>query len=114
MFQDLINGKFTLCVTTDILLEYEEIITRKLGRKVAESVMKVLDNLYNVEYIIKYFFWELIKADYDDNKFVDCSIACNANYLATNDNHFNVLKDLDFPTINIVNLDELTLILKDI
>ncbi len=113
IFQDLIRGKFTLCVTTDILLEYEEIINQKLGQKVADSVMKVLDNLYNVEFVTKYFFWKLIKADYDDNKFVDCSIACNANYLATNDKHFNVLKNLDFPKVNIVNLDELTNILKD-
>jgi putative PIN family toxin of toxin-antitoxin system len=113
IFQALINGKFTLCVTTDILLEYEEILSQKLGHQVAESVMKILDNLYNIEFVTNYFFWKLIRADYDDNKFVDCFIACNANYLATNDKHFNVLRNLDFPKINVISLDELTILLRN-
>ncbi len=113
IFQALINGKFTLCVTTEILLEYEEILCQKLGHQVAESVMKILDNLPNIELITNYFFWKLIIADYDDNKLVDCFIACNANHLATNDKHFNVLRNLDFPKVNVVNIEELTIILQD-
>ena len=112
LFQDLIKGKFTLCVTTDILDEYAEIIEQKMGHKTAEMVLKLLDELENVEFVTKYFQWQFITADYDDNKFVDCAIACNAHYLATNDKHFNVLKKVDFPKVNVVNLKELTEILK--
>ena len=112
LFQDLIKGKYTLCVTSDILDEYAEIIEQKMGHKTSEVVLKLLDELENVEFVTKYFQWQFITADYDDNKFVDCAIACNAHYLATNDKHFNVLKKVEFPKVNVINLKELTSILK--
>jgi putative PIN family toxin of toxin-antitoxin system len=106
VFSELIKGTFVLCVTTDILEEYEEIISRRLGSETSKSIMELLDNLPNVEFITKYYRWELIEQDYDDNKFVDCAIACNANYLATNDQHFNILKSIAFPKVNVINVDE--------
>jgi len=106
VINELIRGTFTLCVTSDILNEYEEIISQKLGSETAKSIMELLDNLPNVDYITKYYRWQLIEQDYDDNKFADCAIACNAHYLATNDNHFNILKRIAFPKINVINIDE--------
>lgn len=106
VIQELISGTFTLCVTTDILSEYEEIIDQRLGSETAKSIMELLDNLPNIEYITKYFRWELIEQDYDDNKFVDCAISCNAHYLATNDKHFNILKNIAFPKVNVINIEE--------
>jgi predicted nucleic acid-binding protein len=44
--------------------------------------------------------------DPDDNKFSDCAIAAGANYLVTEDKHFDVLKEIGFPQINVVSLDE--------
>lgn len=107
--EELIKGTYTLCVTTDILEEYEEIISLKLGLNTAKSMMELLDNLPNVEYITKYFKWNLIEQDYDDNKFADCAIASNAHYLATNDKHFHILKSINFPKINVINVDEFKL-----
>jgi len=111
IINELIKGTFILCVTNDILNEYEEIISRKLNSETTTSIMELLDNLPNVEYITKYFRWELIEQDYDDNKFADCAIACNANYLATNDKHFNILKSIAFPKVNVINVDELKLVI---
>jgi len=108
IFQSLIDGKFTLCLTTDILYEYEEIITQRLGKQVAINILEVIDNLPNVEFITNFYFWNLKQADGDDNKFVDCAIACNASFLATNDKHFNILKEVDFPKVNVINLQELS------
>jgi len=114
VISELINGKYILCVTTDILDEYEEIISQKLGSQTAKSIMELLDNLPNVEYITNYYRWELIVQDYDDNKFADCAIACNAHYLATNDKHFNVLKSIPFSKINVISVDELKLVVETI
>jgi len=111
VINELIRGTFTLCVTSDILNEYEEIISQKLGSETAKSIMELLDNLPNVDYITKYYRWQLIEQDYDDNKFADCAIACNAHYLATNDNHFNILKRIAFPKINVINIDEFKLVI---
>jgi putative PIN family toxin of toxin-antitoxin system len=114
VISELIKGTFVLCVTSDILDEYEEIISQKLGSETATSIMEFLDNLPNVEYITKYYRWELIEQDYDDNKFSDCAIACNAHYLATNDRHFNILKSIAFPKVNVINVDEFRLVIETV
>ena len=50
--------------------------------------------------------FELITQDPDDNKFVDCAIAANASYVVTNDHHFDVLKGLNYPPIDVIKLEE--------
>ena len=105
VFRILLEQKYTLCVTSDILDEYAEIIERFFSPEVAENVLKVLDYLPNVEYYEKYYQWGLITADYDDNKFVDCAIAANAHYIVTNDTHFDVLQSIDFPKVEVINSD---------
>ena len=112
IFDAFINEKFNLCVTTDILLEYEEIISKHMGKKLADTILQIIENAINIKLITNYFNWNIIKTDYDDNKFVDCAIACNAHYLATNDKHFNILKTIEFPKVNIINIEELKKILK--
>jgi len=42
----------------------------------------------------------------DDNKFVDCTFAVNSHYLVSNDRHFDALKQLDFPNINVISLEK--------
>ncbi|MBQ7210131.1 MAG: PIN domain-containing protein [Paludibacteraceae bacterium] len=49
---------------------------------------------------------ELITADPDDNKFVDCAFAAGADYLVSEDSHFKVLDNISFLIINLVTLDE--------
>ena len=41
--------------------------------------------------------------DKDDNKFVDCAIAGNAQFIVTNDKHFEVLKNIQFPKVEVVS-----------
>ena len=36
-----------------------------------------------------------------NNKFVDCAISANAHYIVTNDDHYDVLKYIDLPKVNI-------------
>ncbi|MDE1193417.1 MAG: hypothetical protein PW786_14920 [Arachidicoccus sp.] len=60
-----------------------------------------------------FYNWNAISADPDDNKFFDAAVASGADYLVTNDAHFNEAKKLDFPTINIINTDEFLGILSE-
>ena len=75
IFDAFINEKYTLCVTTDILMEYEEIIGSQLGKNIASNILQLIENSINVEWITKYYKWNLIVVDPDDNKFVDCAVA---------------------------------------
>ena len=92
----LFAGKYALCVSTDILLEYEEVIAAHASPIVAENVIKAILQLPHMVQVTPAYRYHLIAADADDNKFVDCAFAAGADYLVTEDNHFNILKQTAF------------------
>lgn len=103
LLEALVDGKIELCMTDQIFLEYEEIFYR-LGGFMAKTFMsEVLLDLPKLSYFTVYYKWNLIEVDSDDNKFVDCAIAANADYIITEDKHFNILKTIKFPKIEIIN-----------
>ena len=56
------EGRYTLCVSNEILEEYEEVIV------------------------------------------VDCAFAANATYIVSNDTHYDVLKEIQFPELLVLKL----------
>jgi len=74
VFQKFLEEKFTLCATTKILHEYEEILGMHMGNTTANYVLQIIENSVNVEYVTNYYRWQLIQSDVDDNKFVGCAI----------------------------------------
>jgi putative PIN family toxin of toxin-antitoxin system len=103
IFLALIEGTYEACLTSDILNEYEEVFQRKANAQVAALALDVLEILPNLVLVNKYYFWQLISADPDDNKFVDCAIAANADFIVTDDRHFHVLEDVEFPKVKIIS-----------
>lgn len=101
-----IEGRYDLCVSNEILDEYQEILGQQITPTIAENVVLMILNLENVRFVDPHFRMNLITADPDDNKFVDCAFAAGADYLVSEDTHFNVLRKSPFPQINLVTLDE--------
>jgi uncharacterized protein len=96
----LLDGRITLAVSTEILLEYQEIITRLSGaerwRDVA-ALLELLAQLHgNISHVKPQFRFNVISTDPDDNKFCDCAIAAEANFVVAEDNHFDVLKSAGY------------------
>lgn len=106
IFQKLIKGYFTLSVSTEIVFEYMEIFERKFRKAKSNLLYKFLIESNYVRFVEVYFKWGLITTDPDDNKYSDCYIAANADYLVTNDRHFDILKKSAFPQISVLNIDE--------
>jgi len=102
ILKNLLDGKYTLCVTTDILAEYAEIISQHMGQTAQESALGILENLPNIERITTYYKFHLLD-DEDDNKFVDCAIASNAHFIVTHDKDFNKLKQIEFPKVSVID-----------
>ncbi len=102
IFDAFLKEEITLCVTTDILVEYEEIIGKHMGYEIASNVLQLIENAPNTEFVVRYYKWDIIKEDPDDNKFVDCAIASNAKYLVSDDRHFNILKNIEFPKVEVL------------
>jgi putative PIN family toxin of toxin-antitoxin system len=103
IFQALLQRKITLCVTTDILDEYAEIGNRFLSTTLVNNVLELFELLPNVLYFVKYYRWLLITADPDDDKFVDCYVASNADFLVTEDKHFRALRQIPYPTVKVIS-----------
>ncbi len=105
LWEKFLDEEYTLCVSTDILMEYEEILRQKASPVVAEMFMKVIHHAENVLRKDPFYRLSLIQSDPDDNKFVDCAFACQAEYIVTNDTHFSVLSSIPFPHIEVKSLE---------
>ena len=104
VWKDFQKGKFTLCISNEILEEYQEIIAQKTTPSVAQNVVRAIVESENVEFIDPHFHVYAIFADPDDNKFVDCAFAANAAFIVSEDSHFEALKTLAFPKIMVLKL----------
>ena len=105
LFDKFLLDNYTLCVSTEILLEYEEILRVKASPLAAELFLKVLSRSRNVERKDPYFCLGLVTRDYDDNKFVDCAFVCQADFIVTNDGHFQDVAQSPFPRFQVIDLD---------
>ena len=106
IWTDVLCGKISLCVNTEILNEYEEVLGQKMTKDIARNVVEAIARLHSTMYQEIYIHFGLIKEDADDNKFVDCAVAANAEYIVTNDSHFNVLKEIDWPKVLVLTIKE--------
>jgi putative PIN family toxin of toxin-antitoxin system len=96
----LLDGRLTLAVSNEILLEYEEVITRLSGavrwREVV-ALLELLDRLHgNIRQIEPQFRFAVIAQDPDDNKFCDCAIVAEADFVVTSDAHFAALQSAGY------------------
>ena len=112
VWQDFFANKYILCYTNEILTEYEEILSQKLGQTIAQNIIKAIIARPNTLKFDPHFQFQLITQDVDDNKFVDCAIVANAQYIVTEDKHYNVLETIDFPKVNVIDLDTFLAILQ--
>jgi putative PIN family toxin of toxin-antitoxin system len=112
VWQSFLQKEYELCVTSDILNEYAEIIERRFSIAVAESALEQILSSPNVIQSVLYFEWKVIEKDPDDNKFFDCAVAANADFIVSEDKHFNILKHVSFPSVTAVKTLEFKQILE--
>jgi putative PIN family toxin of toxin-antitoxin system len=106
IWTDVLCGNISLCVNTEILDEYEEILSQKINPEVANNVVEAIARLHTTVYQEIYVHFDLIHDDEDDNKFADCAIASGAEFIVTNDKHYNILKRTPWPNINVLNIKD--------
>ena len=87
-----VAGRLTWAVSTPILLEYEEVLTRLSGPARWRKLARVMDlaelTSGNLLRVTPSFQFRVVTADPDDNIFTDCAITADADYLLTEDGHF--------------------------
>ncbi len=105
IFDSLLEGKFKLLISNEILNEYVEVFGRRTNIIVANNISDFLISSPDVEKVEIYFKWAMIVKDADDNKFVDCALNGRADFLVTDDKHFNVLNEIGFPPVEVIRTE---------
>lgn len=86
---------FMWAVSTEILLEYEEIMLREGGTVKAAKMMQIMQMAAtahgNLHLVSPTYRFHLITDDPDDDKFTDCAMTSDADWLITSDGHFGRL-----------------------
>ena len=114
IWSDFIAGNYILCVSNEILTEYEEILSIHASPEVAHNVVEAIARHPKTLYRESYFRFHLLSdIDRDDDKFVDCAITTNADYIVSEDSHFSHLKQISFPRLHVLTLDEFNEALKN-
>lgn len=100
-----LDGRYILCVSNSILDEYEEIIERVATASIARAIVNAIVESPYTLWREANFRFNLIEADYDDNKFVDCAIVSRAKYIVSDDAHFRCLERIPFPKVNVIKME---------
>lgn len=88
VWTEFLANKLEICVSNEVLLEYEEILSEKTSPHFADSIIQTLLNKENLVRVSPVWRFNLICQDPDDNKFVDCAVCGQAEFLVSNDKHF--------------------------
>lgn len=102
----LYQGKFTLVLSTEIYFEYRKKLSEKYTIPTVNAFLEAIEISPFVRSYINYYSWNLVTNDADDNKYTDIYLAASADYLVTEDRHFSQLKNIDFPKVNVVGIEE--------
>jgi putative PIN family toxin of toxin-antitoxin system len=106
IWDSFVDGKYQLIVSDEIIYEYQEILIQHSANGIAEKVIEVFVESPDIVFQQIYYKWNVITADPDDNKFFDIAVAANADYIVTNDVHFNKAKKSLFPSVKIISAED--------
>ncbi len=101
IWTDFLAGKYRMCVSNEILTEYEEILAVHTSPAVAHNVVEAIAHHPQIVYRESFFRFHLLSA-----------ITAGADYIVTEDSHFEYLKKIPFPQLNVLTLDEFNETLK--
>jgi len=114
LWDSFLKGDIILCVSNEIIEEYSEILSLKVGQRIASNVIELIVNRSNVEFVNPTYRFGLIQTDIDDNKFVDCAIVAGAMCIVSNDSHFKELASIPFPKVTVFNIVEFMVVLRNL
>ena len=116
LYNAFIAESFIWVFSNEILTEYDEVICQKFSQNVANYVISSLLASVNHERFEASYKYQLVTDDHDDDKFVDCAIGANVDYLVTDDRHILRLLQIPdlFPPVPVVTFAQFKNILSDL
>ena len=108
LFKAILTGQIHLAVSVPILLEYEEVAAERGGPAFASKLMLWLSLVLQRQgsgLVNPAYQFHLIPSDADDNKFSDCAVTANVDYVITEDVHFESLANQGYRAQPITPMD---------
>ena len=95
-----LQEKFTLCLSAVILAEYRAVLEEHVSSRYLEFIVETLAMSHSTLMLMELPLVEIIKEDPSDNRFLECALAANAEYLVSGDHH--LLQLVEFKGTKIV------------
>lgn len=89
------NGALTLCLSKEIVNEYIEVFER-LGLNRSREIKEILNLFasgFQIVFCHKTPHLKIIKDDPGDDKFLECAVALEAQYIISGDKHLLSIQD---------------------
>ena len=102
IYEAILDERLDRLVSTEVFFEYLEKIGEQSIAETAARLRQVFQFSASITVVEPSFRFRLIAADPDDDKFVDCAVTGDADYLVTDDRHYRQLKDVEFPSLRVV------------
>jgi len=98
----VIEGKIELYITKEIISEFEGVLKREkfgIPDETLHYIVSSLDSIAN--FVSPEMKYNIIKKDLEDNKFLECAVAADADFIISGDTH--LLDITEFRKIKILN-----------
>lgn len=81
------DGKIVLCLSGEILEEYVEVLSRLglEGEKELDELLALFGKGLNIQFTRKTSRLSVVRDDPDDDKFIECAVALEADYIISGD-----------------------------
>lgn len=88
------SGEIILCVSKEILEEYIDVLKRFdfIEKHELRMLLDIFNKRMHLVFVASTSYLSAIKGDPADNKFIECAIAANAQYIISGDKHLKNLK----------------------
>jgi len=106
IYEQFVAGNFSIVLSNAIVFEYREILIKKDSAETSDAFFSLIGWLPNVYQVEPPYSLKLIPSDPDDDKFVDAVVRELADFIVTEDAHFQVLKNIAFPLVAVKGIDE--------
>ncbi len=98
---DRAGEKYTLFISKDILIEFKDVISRDKFGFTDDEINTIIEAIISFsETANPEIKLDVIRSDPDDNKILECAVACGASHIVSGDRHLLGLKE--YCGINII------------
>jgi len=102
---DAARKNYSLFISKEILSELEGVISRDKFCFSSEKIDSAIEAILSFSEVVNpEIKLDVVKSDPDDNKILECAIACGASYIVSGDKHLLNLKE--YKNIEIISPKE--------